>query len=111
MSNVTLNFNFTFHLKQQIGPKVGVVSFVISHCNRMCPEDCSKDHWVNVTEVGDSSADQSVLFDCSTFPRITESVEACLEHFNYSDHPNAGLLPTRCGKQKTGVKNTVRRKI
>ena len=44
---------------------------------------------------------------CSAYPNTSGSIPACMQHFNYKQHPNEYLLPKQCGKQKSGWKNSV----
>ena len=50
-----------------------------------------------------------MVFNCSTKPRITQSVKECLIDFDVNKHPNRRLLPkNKCGKQVvTGENNSV----
>ena len=72
--------------------------------NCTCPEDCLRSHWVYKNELV-----KYMVFNCSTKPRITQSVKECLIDFDVNKHPNRRLLPkNKCGKQVvTGENNSV----
>ena len=77
------------------------------NCNNTCPEDCAKNYFATLKHVNDSSKTFNVKFGCSTFPNISQKVESCKKDFNYTSHPNANELPKTCGKQKSGLSNSV----
>ena len=86
----------------------------ISSCDATCPEDCSIDLYSikglikNEFHKGDNPEEKmDIIIGCSTYPNTSDSVRACLRNFNYTNHPNAKLLPKDCGEQKTGWENSV----
>ena len=60
-------------------------------------------------ELNEPSNNYSVMIGCSTYPNVSESVSMCMKIFNYTQHPNADLLPKHCGKQKSGWQNSVKK--
>ena len=97
---------------KQLGTNLEDPQLAVSNCNKTCPEDCSNDEFsVNLTKsssnrIGNNNISLAT-FGCSTFPTFDETIETCMEHFDYKQHINSYLLPDDCGKQTTGWKNSV----
>ena len=100
-----MKFHLIFH---QIGPTMANITVQNTNCHSTCPEDCPKRKWLYKRNNLDVS---TLIFDCATYPKkryLTESVQECLEDFDVNKHPNRRLLPkTNCGKQITGMRNSV----
>ena len=75
----------------------------------MCPEDCANETWSLVKAETKEHTNIEIHLSCSRIPSVTETVEECMEDFDYSRHPNMRLLPKKCGYQSTGAYSTVKR--
>ena len=90
----------------QVGSTIDVEKVQSINCTKTCPEDCATYTW-SLKADKDDQTNVKIDLSCSKIPKVTKTVEECMEDFDVSKHPNMFLLPEECGKQSTGALSTV----